>query len=190
MYTVGGHSLKAIPCPREAGLGAWTWEEPGPQQVDRGERAPSVHLSVHSSPWGLWMCPARGGHFQPQPPSLSPGPSLVGAIILILTTEQLGLGDMNKQLQVSLSDRTQQTGWAGGWGRWDEKERGLSVSFQLSQRLESRRSTSPQITCYRGRRRSSCPTSPLQCRPHLGTSHRATMGHPRPPYVMAPGPAF
>lgn len=82
------------------------------------------------------------------------------------------------------------TGWAGGWGRWDEKERGLSVSFQLSQRLESRRSTSPQITCYRGRRRSSCPTSPLQCRPHLGTSHRATMGHPRPPYVMAPGPAF
>lgn len=34
VYTEGGHSLKAIPCPIVARLGAWAWEVPGPQKVD------------------------------------------------------------------------------------------------------------------------------------------------------------
>lgn len=138
----------------------------------KGTICSSVHPFI---PLGPPVCRARGGHLQPQPPSLSSSASLVGAIVLILTTEQLRLGDVNKQLQVSLSNRTQQIWWGRGGG-CDRKGRGLSVSFHLSQRVRimKRHISSPQITRYKGRRRSNCPTSPLERRPHPGTSHRGT----------------
>lgn len=97
----------------------------------------TIRSSVHPFiPLGPPVCRARGGHLQPQPPSLSSSASLVGAIVLILTTEQLRLGDVNKQLQVSLSDRTQQIWWGRG-GAAIERGEAFQFLFTFLRGLES-----------------------------------------------------
>lgn len=111
---MGGHSLEGYSVPHSSRVsGARAREVPDLSKWTEGKG--TIRSSVHPFiPLGPPVCRARGGHLQPQPPHSHQAPALVGAIVLILTTEQLRLGDVNKQLQVSLSDRTQQIWWGRG----------------------------------------------------------------------------
>ena len=132
----------------------------------------------------------------------SPGWALPATASLTLTRPQFGGRDhphfnhrttgawRHEQAAPGQPERQDPANWAGRWvGALGWKGKRPFSFFQLSQRLESQRSASPQITCYRGRRRSSCPTAPLQCGPHLGSRHRAG-GAPTPSLCdgARPGP--